>query len=333
MDASAAIVEEDAMSITNLLNAPWAVLPDRLPSIKNLLIHGNGDHATIRGHARAPQASAGATRPTRAGHGAIAVLRLHGVLVPRASDFAEQFGLVGVERLMQDFRAALADDSIGGILLDVDSPGGSVYSMMELSDEVYQARNRKPVFAVANSLAASGAYLIASSASEFYVTPGGEVGSIGVVTAHLDMSQALEKAGVKTTLVSAGRYKLDGDPAQPLSADARRHVQARVDAYYGAFMRSVARNRAVDPATVRNGMGQGRLLDAERAKRESMVDGIATFDEVVCRLAQRLGEGKAANASRAAAARQREIDALARQPSTVARRAAARQRLIELLSV
>jgi hypothetical protein len=121
--ASAAIAEEDAMPITHLLNAPWAVLPDRLPFIKDLLMHGGGDHATMRGPARGPQASAAAVRATRAASGAIVVLRLHGVLVPRASDFAEQFGLLGIERFTQDFRAALADDSIGGIVLDVNSPG------------------------------------------------------------------------------------------------------------------------------------------------------------------------------------------------------------------
>jgi len=106
----------------NLMNSPWAVLPDRILFIQDMLMHGSGDHAMM--HARAPQASAAAARPTRAGHGSIAVLRLYGVLVPRASDFAEQFGLVGVQRFTQDFRAALADDSIGGILIDVDSPRG-----------------------------------------------------------------------------------------------------------------------------------------------------------------------------------------------------------------
>src|SRR5258707_6871534 len=150
-------------ALDNVLSAPWAVVPDRLPFIRDLLMHGSGDHATMRG--RAPQASAAPARATRAASGSIAVLRLYGVLVPRASDFAEQFGLVGVERFTQDFRAALADDSIGGIVLDVDSPGGSVYGIMELSDEVYRARNRKPAFAVANSLAASCADWIASSAS------------------------------------------------------------------------------------------------------------------------------------------------------------------------
>jgi ClpP class serine protease len=91
------------------------------------------------------------------------------------------------------------------------------------------------------------------------------------------------------TLVSAGRYKTEGNPFGPLSPDARKHMQDRVDGYYGAFTRAVARNRGVALAKVRNGMGQGCLLDAERAKREGMVDDVATIDTVVRRLALRIG--------------------------------------------
>jgi signal peptide peptidase SppA len=237
-------------------------------------------------------------------NGSIAVLRLYGVLVPRASDFSEQFGLAGVQRFTQDFRAALADDSIGGILIDIDSPGGSVYGVMELADEIYRARGRKPVFAVANSLAASGAYWIASSASEFFVTTGGEIGSIGVTDLHTDVSGALNKAGIRMTLVSAGKYKTEGNSFGPLTGEARAAMQARIDAYYGAFTRAVARNRGVDVATVRDGMGEGRVLSAQVAKAENMVDGVATLDEVVRKLAWQFGQGKqAAPPSRAAVPR------------------------------
>jgi signal peptide peptidase SppA len=260
------------MLFTQLLNdAPWAVLPDRLAAIEQLL----------RGPRTAPRSAAAATRSTRSDHGSIATLRLHGLLVPRASDFAEQHGLVGLEHFAQEFRAALADGSVSGILIDVDSPGGSVYGIAELADEIYRARGRrKPVLAVANSLAAAGAYWIASSAGEFYVKPGGEVGGIGVHDAHTEWSKALGKAGIGTTLIAAGKYKSDGKPFQPLSATARAAMQARVETYYGAMVGAIARNRRVDDATVRDGMGQGRLLDAERAKRTNMVDGIATVDEV-----------------------------------------------------
>ena len=88
----------------------------------------------------------------------------------------------------------------------------SVYGVAELADQIQSARASKPVVAIANSLAASAAYWIGCAAGEFYVTPGGEVGSIGVWQAHFDYSQAIASEGVKPTLISAGKYKVEGNP-------------------------------------------------------------------------------------------------------------------------
>ncbi|KGC58609.1 signal peptide peptidase SppA [Burkholderia pseudomallei] len=326
-------------AIAEMLSGPWVIERSRLPFVLGVLARAAAQDAPpdattqARFHAAAARAASG----RQAGNGAIAVLPFYGIAVQRTDDLGEAFGLLSLLRFAQSFRAALADDSVGGILIDVDSPGGSIYGVAELADEVYRARNRKPVFAIADSLAASGAYWIASAASQFYVTPSGEVGSIGVVTAHQSVSKAFEKAGIETTLISAGRYKTEGNPFEPLGADARRHVQNRVNDYYRMFISAVAKHRSVTESAVRNGFGQGRLLDAERAKREGMVDGIATLDDVVRRLARRIGQGKVANTARVAAARYREIDALNRRPSSGASRSAmratTRQREIDLLTL
>ena len=97
---------------------------------------------------------------------------------------------------------AVAEPSVDQILIEVDSPGGSVYGVQELADKVVAAQRSKPVVALVNSVAASAAYWVASQAGAVYVTPGGEVGSIGVYTLHEDVSGALEKAGIATTLIS-----------------------------------------------------------------------------------------------------------------------------------
>jgi signal peptide peptidase SppA len=232
---------------------------------------------------------------------------VHGAIVQRASadrhlrrrhvDAADQ----------QRARDANDDDSVAQILLDIDSPGGSVYGVQELAAEI--AASRKPVVAIANSLAASAAYWLGSAASEFHVTPGGEVGSIGVWMAHEDWSKAVADAGVNVTLIAAGQYKVEGNPYEPLSADARKFLQSRVDDYYQTFTRAVAKGRKVGVDAVRGGMGQGRVLGADQAKAEGMVDSIATFDQVVAGM-QRNIKNSAPRASRLAAA-QREIDILA----------------------
>lgn len=330
------------MHIDEILSGPWAIERSRFPFVGAIL-------AGVAAGRRAPQdptyqarlhPAANAARRRQVSHGAIAVLPFYGVAVQRTDALGEALGLLSLWHFTQAFRIALADDSVRGIVIDVDSPGGSIYGVMELAEEIYRSRVRKPVFAVANSLAASGAYWIASAASELYVTPGGEVGGIGVHDMHVDISKGLEKAGIEMTLIAAGKYKTEGNQFQPLGAGARAAMQKRIDAYYRAFVASVAKHRNVPESAVRSGMGQGRLLDAERAKRENMVDGVATFDEVLRRLVQRISHIKQTGPfSRATAwpPRQLVIDASNRRPSKEAsplvERIAIRMREIELLTL
>lgn len=297
-------------AFADLFAAPWAVLPDRLPFIRAALIDSFARRQQVSLQAPITAAANAAHRKT--GNDGIAVLPFHGVTVQRTDALGETLGLLSLWHFTQAFRAALADDAVGGIVIDVDSPGGSVYGVAELADEIYRARARKPVFAIANSLAASGAYWIASAANEFYSTPGGEVGGIGVHDMHIDLSKGLEKAGIQTTLIAAGKFKTEGNPFQPLGANARAAMQTRIDGYYHTFVAAVAKHRNVPESAVRNGMGQGRLLDAERAKRESMVDGIATLDDVAGKLSRRVGQGKAVCSATVAAqlqARRRVVEA------------------------
>ncbi|MDN7177322.1 S49 family peptidase [Caballeronia sp. SEWSISQ10-4 2] len=264
-------------SLDSIRAAPWAITPDRLQIIAALPSVGSGE-------ARAPSVPAPATI------GGIAVLPLVGVLVPNASDLGEILGLLSLKRFTQSFRAALADDSVRGILIDIDSPGGSLFGIQELAEEVFRARARKPIFAIADSLAASAAYWIGSSASEFYITPGGEAGSIGVFAMHRNVAKALDKAGIKPTLISAGKYKMESSPFGPLTVAARKHLQSEVDTRHDSFTRSVARNRNVDVAAVRNGMGQGRVLNAQSALAEGMADGVGSYDQILNKLARRVGQ-------------------------------------------
>jgi capsid assembly protease len=295
--------------IAEFFSTPWALMPERIDAFAGVLrrwakggsptqavvVQVNGDRATRDGRKNSN---------ARAGGGTIAVLPLYGVVTQRGNmiDDISGPGSVSTQQFSGSLRDALADDAIGSILIDIDSPGGSVYGVAELADEIYQARAKKPVVAIANSLAASAAYWIGSSAAELYVTPGGEVGSIGVYLAHEDWSKNVEEAGVKVTLISAGKYKVEGNPYEALPAEARAFMQSRVDDYYGAFTRGVARGRNVSVAAVRQGMGQGRVLGAGAALSEKMVDGVMTFDEVVKKM-QRDAKAGRPGASRVGAAR------------------------------
>ena len=277
--------------LSEFLTTPWALMPERLQAMAGVLTRWSaGEPPTDE--AMFQIQSERVLRDTRkqmaaanAGSG-IAVLPLYGVVTQRGNmvDDISGPGSTSTQQFTSALRQVLADDTVGQILIDIDSPGGSVYGVAELASEIIKARAQKPVVAVANSLAASAAYWIGCSASEFYFTPGGEVGSIGVWQAHFDYSKALEEEGVKTTLVSAGKFKVEGNPYVPLDPEAQAFMQSRVDDYYNAFVQAVAVGRGVSVDDVRNGMGEGRVLGADAALAQRMVDGIASFDDVLARM-------------------------------------------------
>jgi capsid assembly protease len=178
-------------------------------------------------------------------------------------------------------RKMAANPSIGAIVLDIDSPGGTVAGLAEAADTINDVKAIKPVYAVANPEAASAAYHLGSQATKFFATPSGEVGSIGVWAAHVDLSEALTNAGIKVSLISAGKYKVEGNPFEPLGEVAREEIQRSVDMHYEAFLKSVARGRSTTPATVRDTFGQGRMVEAPRAKDLGMIDAIHTIGEVL----------------------------------------------------
>ncbi len=277
--------------LSEFLTTPWALMPERLQAMAGVLTRWSaGEPPTDE--AMFQIQSERVLRDTRkqmaaanAGSG-IAVLPLYGVVTQRGNmvDDISGPGSTSTQQFTSALRQVLADDTVGQILIDIDSPGGSVYGVAELASEIVKARAQKPVVAVANSLAASAAYWIGCAASEFYVTPGGEVGSIGVWQAHFDYSKALEEEGVKTTLVSAGKFKVEGNPYVPLDPQAQAFMQSRVDDYYNAFIQAVAVGRGVSVDDVRNGMGEGRVLGADAALAQRMVDGIASFDDVLARM-------------------------------------------------
>lgn len=275
--------------LTEIYRKPWAILPERLAQICEIVsLRASGSklsreeiQARLAPHLKKRNARAGGSNGD---YGLAAVIPIFGVISHRVSFMSDISGGTSVEKITARFRAALADPSVKVIVFDVDSPGGGVEGVPEFADEVYKARGKKKIVAVANSLAASAAYWIAASAEELVVIPSGMVGSVGVYAAHEDVSAAMEKLGVKVSLISAGKYKTEGNPYEPLSDEARADIKDKVDACYDMFVKSVAKGRGVSQATVREGFGQGRLVMPVDAVKERMADRVATLDDTLTRL-------------------------------------------------
>lgn len=227
----------------------------------------------------------------------IAVLPLYGVLSQRMNLIMEASGGTSTEMFGKAFASVIADPTVKAVVLDVDSPGGSTFGMEELAEQIFRARGTKPIIAVANSVMASAAYRVAAAADQIVATPGALVGSIGVMHVHQDASAAAEREGVRTTFITSAPYKAEGNSFEPLSDEAREHLQALVDATSNAMVAGIAKARGVAPATVRGSYGQGRVFGAAAALERKMVDRIATLPEVLGSLAGRfrLGEGPRAS--------------------------------------
>lgn len=269
-----------------LSDTPWALTPDALSRIV----------AWSRSPSDQPLALGGQHAAPTARQGTIVVLPVYGVIEHRSDALMAVFGGTSVESLRSQLREAMADPDVQAVILDIDSPGGAVAGMTELAADVRAARGSKPIVAVANTLAASAAYWLATQADEVVVTPSGSVGSVGVYAVHQEASRALDEAGITTTIVSAGPHKMEGNEFEPLSDEARASLQERVDTAYAQFVGDVAAGRGLTRERVEADFGGGRVVTSEKAMDAGMVDRVETLDQTIRRLGTSAGRRRAMSA-------------------------------------
>jgi signal peptide peptidase SppA len=211
----------------------------------------------------------------------IAIIWVRGVLVQTSGCLRPCWGwwgtCTGYDGIRQNIATALLDDTVRGIVLAIDSPGGEVAGCFDLVDMIYSARDMKPIHAVLCENAYSAAYAIASAASSISVPRTGGTGSIGVVLLHMDMSGMLEKAGITPTFIQFGARKTDANAVQPLSNAARERMQVDVDMMGELFVDTVARNRGIAASVVRDTEAATYLGAAGVAQR--LADSVAAPDE------------------------------------------------------
>lgn len=269
----------------------WAVQPEYLDSIAAFIemkaAGGFADVDLVAGFAEKNELQAARrSAASSAGNGAVAVLPLYGLIMQRGDMLGGLSSARGtsIQQFTQQFRQALNDPAIKAIVIDVDSPGGTVSGCEELAAEILASRGKKPIIAVANCQMASAAFYIAAGADEIVASPSALVGSIGVYAALRDESEALQQAGIKHTLVTYGENKAEGDPRVPVTAKAIGHLQQLVDAAGTMFDNHVAKARGVTAGAVRSAYGQGRMFDAAQAKQIGLVDRVESFDQTLARL-------------------------------------------------
>lgn len=212
----------------------------------------------------------------------VAVIPIHGTLVRRTVGLEAESGLTSYTSLAAQLDAAIGNPAVSAILLDIDSPGGESGGVFDLADRIRAASQIKPVWAVANDMAFSAAYALASAASRVFVSRTGGVGSIGVIAMHVDQSQKDAQDGVHYTAVYAGERKNDLNPHEPISSEAHAFLKAEVNRIYGLFVETVARHRGIEASAVRD--TEAGLFFGQAAVDKGLADAVGSFDEALAAL-------------------------------------------------
>lgn len=215
--------------------------------------------------------------------GGIAVLSLSGAISPKANMLTRVSGMASAQMFTKQIQSMAADPRVRGVVLDIDSPGGSVFGIPEAGAAVRALAAEKPTVACSTGMMCSAAYWIGSSAGSLYAS--GEtdmIGSIGVVATH---SYDPRNTSGQVTEVTAGKYKRIASDTAPLSDEGRAYLQQQVDHLYSAFVDAVAKNRRASAEDVIKHMADGRVFIGTQAVDAGLVDGIATVDALVERMA------------------------------------------------
>ena len=210
----------------------------------------------------------------------VVVIEVRGVILPRS----DGPGTVGLDRVRGALDVARGDHAVKGILLVIDSPGGMVTGVPEFVHVVWETARVKPVAAVADDTMLSAAYWLAAGATRIFAPTLGSVGSIGAIALHAEVTQFLERSGIRTRLFRWPRRKAEASPWEPLSEEAAADLQRQVEAEGTTFARDVASLRRI-PLEVVTGT-EGRALSAEEATRIGLLDAIGDADVALAWLAE-----------------------------------------------
>lgn len=269
---------------------PWAIQAEIAFHVRGLLakegISGLRHLAELKSaiHGFDPQARDQQAAPRSVG--TVAVVQVIGTLTQRPEAIGSAVTRSTAD-IAAEIRAAAVEPSVDAIVMDIHSPGGEVFGVPEAFASIRESAKMKPVVAFVNSMAGSAALYLASAASEIVVTTSGLIGSLGVYSLHVDASKALEQMGESWEFIVASKspFKIEGNPAGPLTEDARADAQSRVDHYMSMFVGDVAKGRGLPVSRVEADFGGGRMLIPQDAVRVGMADAIGTFDQAIRRAA------------------------------------------------
>ncbi|MGX7203841.1 signal peptide peptidase SppA [Enterococcus pingfangensis] len=222
------------------------------------------------------------TEETGSNNQKIVKLVVEGAIIDDGTSGLFSTGGYNHESFMQQLAKIKNDSKVKGILLEINSPGGSVYETAEITRALkeLQASKEIPIYASMESQAASGGYYIAANSDKIYATEDTMTGSIGVIMSSMNYSGLMEKIGISDTTIKSGALKDIGSSSRPQTEEDKEVLQAFVDSMYGRFVKTVAEGRDMNEADVRK-LADGRIYDGAQAVENGLVDTLGYPDQAL----------------------------------------------------
>ena len=179
----------------------------------------------------------------------------------------------GVGHLIKDLKKAKESKQVRAVLLWINSPGGTVGATKRLYEQVLELRKVKPVVALVGDLAASGGYYVAGACSRIVASQAATIGSIGVLSVHLEVHRFLRKHGIQAQTLKAGRFKDIGSPFRSMTDLERKMYQELLDEFYQLFLKDLASGRKQKLGKVKS-WAEGKIFSASQALQLGMIDAL-----------------------------------------------------------
>ena len=230
-----------------LTQEPWAIAPEAMDGIIGLAMDMAAGKLFTLPQSEAPQSIMSVAD-------GVATISITGPLLPTTDEWDRvMLGATSLDEVRSTVARAAADPAVTSIVLNIDSPGGTVRGTPEAADAIYEASKVKPVRAHTSGTMASAAYWLGSQATSVSMTRSASVGSIGVMVPHIDQSKRAEMLGVKVELFTTGKFKAAGFPGTSLTESQRELIQERIDQVFGEFKSAVKRQGRKIPAEAMQG--------------------------------------------------------------------------------
>ena len=228
------------------------------------------------------------------GEGKIALIYVDGVIMGGRGQTTLWGESGGTDALMKELREARDDETIRGIVLRINSPGGSAPASQEVGEEIKKLRQSgKPVVTSMGDVAASGGYWLAAVTDKIYANPATLTGSIGVYIPYTNWEELFQKVGIRSEKIKSGPHKDILSPDRTITDEERAIIQSMVDDLYEQFITVVAEGRRLEKEKVRQ-LADGRIYTGNQAKALGLVDELGNLYDALDAARQLAGvHGKA----------------------------------------